>query len=121
MSRVDSYESERLAQPIRTCVGCRERADSAELLRVVVDQHEGKFVLVPDPLHRAPGRGAHVHPRSECLDLAERRRAFARALRVQAALDVGAIRDWLDGVKVRNVIAEDDMSAHPREEFGAGK
>ncbi len=121
MSRVDSSESERCGQPIRTCVGCRERADSAELLRVVVDRSESQPVLLPDPLHRASGRGAHVHPRSECLDLAERRRAFARALRVQAAVDVSEIRKWLDGATERNEIAENDMSAHPREEFGAGK
>ena len=41
--------------------------------------------------HRAPGRGAHLHPRYECLDLAERRRAFPRALRVAGPLDLTAL------------------------------
>ena len=107
MSRVDSSESERCAQPIRTCVGCRERAGSTELLRVVVDQRESPPVLLPDPRHRAPGRGAHVHPRSECLDLAERRRAFARALRVQAAVDVSEIRKWIEEVQREEVQHEE--------------
>ncbi|MDF1602756.1 YlxR family protein [Nocardioides sp. YIM 152315] len=63
-------------------MGCRERAARAELLRVTVgsDAH-GHPAVVPDPLGTAPGRGAHLHPTSECYELAMRRRAFARALR----------------------------------------
>jgi len=45
-------------------------------LRVVVI--EG--ACVPDQHGRLPGRGAHLHPDLACLDLAERRRAFPRAL-----------------------------------------
>jgi predicted RNA-binding protein YlxR (DUF448 family) len=33
-----------------------------------------------------PGRGAHLHPDLDCLDLALRRRAFPRALRVREGL-----------------------------------
>lgn len=47
--------------------------------------------VVPDPRRRLPGRGAHVHPDPECLALAERRRAFPRALRVAGPLDTGAV------------------------------
>jgi uncharacterized protein len=64
--------------PVRTCVGCRERALASDLVRVVA--RDG--ALVPDLAHRLPGRGAHLHPSSRCLDLAVRRRAFARALRL---------------------------------------
>lgn len=39
-------------------------------------------VLTADPAGRLGGRGAYVHPRSECLDKAESRRAFQRALRL---------------------------------------
>ena len=74
--------------PTRTCVGCRERGDARELLRVVA--RDG--AAVPDPAHRLPGRGAHLHPTAECLALAERRRAFPRALRAAAGLDLGAVR-----------------------------
>ena len=78
------------APPVRTCVGCRERAAQAELLRVVAEiradaSRTGR--VVPDPNRRAPGRGAHVHPTPRCLELALRRRAFTRALRVPGGLD----------------------------------
>jgi uncharacterized protein len=71
---------------VRTCVGCRKRAAKEELLRVVADDLGEGLEVVPDPRGRAPGRGAHVHPRSDCLELALRRRAFARALRAPAGL-----------------------------------
>ena len=77
-----------MSTPVRTCVGCRQRAAAGELLRVVAV--EG--ALVPDPSRRLPGRGAHVHPVVWCLDLAEKRRAFPRALRVPAPLDASAVR-----------------------------
>jgi uncharacterized protein len=68
--------------PVRTCVGCRERAAKNELLRVVAGSDtDGQPAVVPDPDATAPGRGAHLHPTVECYDLAVRRRAFARALR----------------------------------------
>jgi len=79
--------------PVRTCVGCRTRAPVTELLRVVA--REG--TLVPDPRRRLPGRGASLHPTPECLHAAERRRAFARALRLPggggAPLEAGPLRD----------------------------
>ncbi|TFV70571.1 YlxR family protein [Blastococcus sp. CT_GayMR19] len=59
-------------------MGCRERAPASDLLRVVVRSG----ALVPDVRRRLPGRGASVHPTPECLSAAERRRAFARALRL---------------------------------------
>ncbi len=70
--------------PVRTCIGCRERAAARELLRVVAGtDDDGHPVVVPDPGRTAPGRGAHLHPTSACYDLAVRRRAFARALRAE--------------------------------------
>ncbi|CAA9385595.1 MAG: COG2740: Predicted nucleic-acid-binding protein implicated in transcription termination [uncultured Nocardioides sp.] len=47
---------------------------------------EGSPALVPDPDRRAPGRGAHVHPTPQCWQLAVRRKAFPRALRVRGQL-----------------------------------
>ncbi|WP_234995651.1 YlxR family protein [Streptoalloteichus hindustanus] len=64
----------------------------AELLRVVLVAG----VLVPDPGRRRPGRGAWLHPDPECLRVAERRRAFPRALRVPGPLDVAAVREHLE-------------------------
>ncbi|MCE1180162.1 MAG: YlxR family protein [Micrococcales bacterium] len=84
-------------QPVRTCVGCR-RADSwSALLRVVAETGvTGTPRLVPDPQHRLPGRGAWLHPRVACLDLAVRRRAFPRALRVSLPLDPAAVAAYLE-------------------------
>ena len=70
------------SDPVRTCVGCRRRAAKADLLRVVAEDVEA----IPDPRRRAPGRGAHLHPTPECLELALRRRALSRALRVPQGL-----------------------------------
>ncbi|MGY2085649.1 YlxR family protein [Blastococcus sp. SYSU DS0539] len=74
--------------PVRTCVGCRKRASVNDLLRVVVVAGD----LVPDPRRRLPGRGASLHPTAECLRAAERRRAFPRALRTSAPVEVGPLR-----------------------------
>ena len=56
----------------------------------------GHAVVVPDPLGTAPGRGAHLHPTTECYELAVRRKAFGRALRVQA----GSVPGGLDSTAV---------------------
>ncbi len=61
------------------------------LLGVVVVEN----VLVPDPRRRLPGRGAHVHPDPQCLELAIRRQAFRRALRIPAAPEVDQVRAFL--------------------------
>ncbi|HEY5845680.1 MAG TPA: YlxR family protein [Microlunatus sp.] len=63
--------------PVRTCVGCRERADKADLLRLV-----WRGTLVADDRQIEPGRGAYLHRRAECLQAAVRRRAIGRALRI---------------------------------------
>jgi predicted RNA-binding protein YlxR (DUF448 family) len=84
-----------VSAPIRTCVGCRQRAEAAELLRVVVEPGTDPVRVVVDPRHRAAGRGAWLHRDPGCLELAERRRAFARALRVPGALDPAAVREYV--------------------------
>ena len=63
--------------PIRSCVGCGERAAQATLLRVV--WREGQ--LAADPGRRAGGRGAWLHERSACLDAFVARRGPVRSLR----------------------------------------
>jgi predicted RNA-binding protein YlxR (DUF448 family) len=82
---------QRPAEPVRTCVGCRTRAAASGLLRVVA----ANGILIPDPRRRHPGRGAWLHPNRECLRLAERRRAFPRALRYAGPLDTAAVHAFL--------------------------
>jgi len=43
-----------------------------------------------------PGRGAHVHPDPACVDLAERRKAFPRALRLSGPVDLSPVRTFLN-------------------------
>jgi len=52
-------------------------------------------LVLPDPRRRAPGRGAHLHPVTECLDLAERRKAFPRAFRVPGPLSATPVREYV--------------------------
>lgn len=81
--------------PVRTCVGCRGRDQQTVLLRVVrVEGDEGDLAVV-DTRRSLPGRGAWVHPDPQCLELAERRRAFPRALRA-GALDTSSVRRHLE-------------------------
>ena len=80
------------SHPVRTCVGCRERAAKQDLLRVVAQDG----ALVPDPAGRSPGRGAYLHRSTACLEAALRRRVFTRALRVQAALDPHRLREHVE-------------------------
>ena len=87
--------------PVRTCVGCRGTGSRSELVRVVVV--EG--VLVPDPRARIAGRGAWLHPDPACLDLAVKRRALPRALRVPAPLDVDAVRAEIERLAARTTAA----------------
>ncbi|WP_078591716.1 YlxR family protein [Streptomyces megasporus] len=76
------------ARPERTCVGCRERSDKGDLLRVVLVEDR----CVPDRRGTLPGRGAYLHPTPTCVDLAVRRRAFQRAFRAPGTLDTAELR-----------------------------
>lgn len=101
VSRLDSPT--RGDGPVRTCIGCRARATKRELLRLVAgtdaDGRAGSWFVAPDPSGTAPGRGAHLHPTAECCALAERKRAFSRALRhdagVRGALSLERLRQYL--------------------------
>ncbi len=66
-------------QPVRTCVACRAEGGKPELVRFVRDPATGEARL--DAGGRAPGRGAYLHRAPECLELARRRGALARALK----------------------------------------
>jgi hypothetical protein len=111
----------RRATPVRTCVGCRKRAPASELLRVVavtgdtegdvdrVGASDGNHTsaarrveIVPDPARRCPGRGAHLHFDPACLELAARRRAFGRALRVVGITETGAVAAYLNDRTMHN-------------------
>ena len=60
--------------------------------------------VVPDPRGTAPGRGAHLHPTIACFELAERRRAFRRALRYEGGkpLALDLLRDHLTAAETED-------------------
>ncbi|HEU5222760.1 MAG TPA: YlxR family protein [Candidatus Lumbricidophila sp.] len=79
--------------PVRTCIGCRSRAPRSSLLRVVF--LDGR--VVPDDTATRPGRGAWLHPDRGCFELATRKRAFGRALRVQGECETSDLENRLNG------------------------
>jgi hypothetical protein len=76
-------------------VGCRDRDQRSVLLRVVTVVHGEHALAVVDPERTRPGRGAWLHADLKCLELAERRRAFTRALRVDQ-LELASVREYLE-------------------------
>jgi predicted RNA-binding protein YlxR (DUF448 family) len=85
---------------VRTCVGCRERDLRSALLRLALepsgDVSRDESRVVADVRGCLPGRGAWIHPAPACLELAERRRAVPRALRVAGPLDLAQVRAYLE-------------------------
>ena len=84
------------AGPIRTCIGCRNREPDSRLLRFVHDR--GLAAIVPDPRRRLHGRGAWVHRTTGCITTALGRRAFHRALRVDATVSTDAVTKVLEAL-----------------------
>ncbi|MGC4932638.1 YlxR family protein [Gordonia sp. DT30] len=68
-------------RPVRTCIGCRHRAEAPALVRLVARQGADGSAIVVDLAKTMPGRGAWLHPRADCVSAAMRRRAFGPALR----------------------------------------
>jgi len=68
------------------------------LIRLVADPDAPAGCRV-DRRGSHPGRGAHIHPREECIELASRRRALTRALRIPvgASADIEQVRDQILG------------------------
>ncbi|WP_110852323.1 YlxR family protein [Georgenia satyanarayanai] len=98
---------------VRTCVGCRARAPRSALVRVVLAPHSPRAVV--DERTDAPGRGAWLHADRACLDLADRRRAFPRALRSAGPVDTAAVTEWF-----RTNNAGSDLGRHESSTKKAG-
>ena len=66
--------------PQRQCMGCRERKDKRELLRVV----RGTDGIVSlDFSGKLNGRGAYICPKTECLQKARKTKALERSLETE--------------------------------------
>ena len=71
--------------PMRMCVGCREMHEKRELIRIVKSA-EGMVSI--DMRGRAPGRGAYICKKNDCLERAMKSRALERALEHRIEPDV---------------------------------
>jgi predicted RNA-binding protein YlxR (DUF448 family) len=87
---------------IRMCVGCRQRATVDQLLRVALhpgersDDRNLTVTVLADPRRRVLGRGAWVHPDPACVALADRRRAFGRALKSSAPVNSAQVAGYVE-------------------------
>ena len=75
---------------MRTCIGCRGRQepDTDPPLAHVVAVGQ---TITPDPRGALGGRGAWVHP--HCVPEATKRRAWARALRLEGVVDLSLVQE----------------------------
>lgn len=71
--------------PMRMCVGCREMHEKRELIRIV---KSAEGVVSIDMRGKAPGRGAYICKKSDCLERAMKSRALERALEHRIEPDV---------------------------------
>lgn len=71
------------ADPLRSCLGCREVKPKNELLRFVLDP-EG--TLFPDISRKLPGRGAYTCFNRVCLEAALKRKQFNRSFKDEVRL-----------------------------------
>lgn len=66
--------------PQRQCMGCRERKEKREMIRVVRSP-EGAISL--DFRGKAPGRGAYICPKMDCLKRAIKAKSLERSLETE--------------------------------------
>ncbi|CAN2163997.1 COG2740 Predicted nucleic-acid-binding protein implicated in transcription termination [Candidatus Nanopelagicaceae bacterium] len=82
-----------LTLPVRSCIGCRKRANPSALIRVVLV--DGK--VIPDLKGGAAGRGAWLH--KKCAEGAISRGAFVFAFKTNKAqteaVDVSELQQYL--------------------------
>jgi predicted RNA-binding protein YlxR (DUF448 family) len=85
----------------RTCVGCRQLAPRAELVRFAIRVDAGVASVVPDVAHKLGGRGASVHPSAACIESAVKRGGFAKAASARVDASAAELIAMLDGQLVQ--------------------
>jgi uncharacterized protein len=87
-----------MREPVRTCVGCGEKASPRALVRLVASAGG-----IAAGRAGRDGRGEWIHAEDACLGRAVKRKAFARAFRRgDAAVDLAALRLLLTGSTRKN-------------------
>lgn len=72
-------------QPQRQCLGCMERRDKKELIRII---RTPEAIVELDFTGRKNGRGAYICNRTECLAKARMRNSIARALKCEITPEI---------------------------------
>ena len=73
-------------KPQRMCVACRNMINQNELLRVIKNNETGEIELDLDK--EKFGRGAYVCKNKKCINLAKKKKAFERNMKVGNAEDI---------------------------------
>ena len=73
-------------QPIRTCVACRTAGGKRGLLRLVRLPESAGIAL--DSTGKKSGRGAYLCPTPECIELAIKRKALERSLKISLTEEI---------------------------------
>ena len=90
----DHDEKNRGGQLLGKGLKCRKRELAVDLLRLAaVSDRPGDYAVTVDSAGNLPGRGAWLHPDPQCLDVARRRRAIGRALRITGSPDTTAVEE----------------------------
>lgn len=84
--------------PQRMCVGCREKKNKKELIRIV---RTPELDVLVDLTGKKSGRGAYICPNQECLNAAVKSKSLQKALEIEITTDIieelqqklGAIND----------------------------
>ncbi len=66
----------------RTCVGCREKKNKKELVRIVNSKEQG---IIVDINQREQGRGTYICKNEECLKKAIKNKGLSRTLKVNVS------------------------------------
>ena len=96
MTRTRDEHAPNFVERERTCIATRTRLPEGRLLRMVARRDSDATRVVPDPRRRMPGRGAWITPTLEAWAVADKRRAFGRALKVSATADANPVREYLE-------------------------
>ncbi len=64
--------------PLRVCVGCKEKKNKKELVRIVKTP-EGTIEV--DFAGKKAGRGAYICPQEKCLDIAIKKKSLEKSLK----------------------------------------
>jgi hypothetical protein len=82
--------------PQRTCLGCNEKKDKKDLIRIVKDNENNVFV---DLTGKSNGRGAYICNKLECLDKVIKSKRLEKSLEIEINNE---IYEKLRGVIIEN-------------------